>query len=195
MMFCRAMWAANLICLNAAVGKVEGLKGGAAVHLRLLFIQVCSGPTPAQSHTGLGKMQLPAAVQNGLTAALCHCKYTYEDLVLNTAVQWPNTSAVPHCFWHNAVAPYPVLLCKSGWQQAYFAAKTSVEICPLLSAALQKLCPGQFERPNAQGCLQNRLIAGCALAVAPMKNFPSHTYANDPNTSALRQIECLNAQD
>ena len=75
-----------------------------------------------------------------------------------------------------------------------------MKVCPSHTYATDpntstlQLCPGQFDGPNAQGCLQNRLIAGSALAFEPMKNYPSHTYATDPNTSALRQLECPNAQ-
>ena len=73
----------------------------------LLFIQVCSGPTPVQCHTAFGQMQSPPA-------QCCCAKQADSRLVLlqihlwrfalYTGVQWPNTSAVPHCFWQNATA-------------------------------------------------------------------------------------------
>ena len=83
----------------------------------LLLIQLCSGSTPVQCHTAFGKIQLPLA-------QCCCAKKADSNLVLlqkhlwrfalPTGVQWPNTSAVPHCFWQNTVAPLSVLLCKTG---------------------------------------------------------------------------------
>ena len=83
----------------------------------LLLTQVCSGPTPVQCHTAFGKIQLPPA-------QCCCAKQADSRLVLlqihlwrfalDTGVQWSNTSAVPHCFWQNTVAPCSVLLCKTG---------------------------------------------------------------------------------
>ena len=83
----------------------------------LLLTQVCSGPTPVQCHTAFGKAQLPLA-------HCCCAKQADSRLVLlqihlwrfalDTGVQWSNTSAVPHCFWQNTVAPCSVLLCKTG---------------------------------------------------------------------------------
>jgi len=46
----------------------------------LLFIQVCSDPTPVHCNTRFGKKQSPllsAAVHNRFTAGLCQCNYTY----------------------------------------------------------------------------------------------------------------------
>ena len=88
-------------------------------------------------NTALGKMQSPllsAAVQSRLTAALCHCNYTYEDLLfiqessdptpvhcntafdkmqsplLSVAVQNRLTEALCHCNYTYEV----LLLCKAG---------------------------------------------------------------------------------
>ena len=50
----------------------------------LLFIQVCSDPTQGFSSTAQGNMQPPlfsAALQNRLTACLCHHRHTCEDLL------------------------------------------------------------------------------------------------------------------
>ncbi|DBB02766.1 TPA: hypothetical protein ACH3X1_013603 [Trebouxia sp. C0004] len=56
----------------------------------LLFIRLCSDPTPVHYNTVLGKKQSPlsiAAVQNRLTAGLYHCKYTCEDLLFEEFMQ------------------------------------------------------------------------------------------------------------
>ncbi len=48
-------------------------------------MQVCSDPPPMHCSTCLGKMHFPlstAALQNRLATGLCHCNYTYEDLLL-----------------------------------------------------------------------------------------------------------------
>ena len=50
----------------------------------LCLAQVCGGPTPMHCSTGQGRIASPlfvAALQTRLTAALCHCKYTYGDLL------------------------------------------------------------------------------------------------------------------
>ena len=94
---------AGLFCCNNAYGD-------------LLLIQVCSGPT-VQCHTAFGKMQLPPA-------QCCCAEQDDRRLILlqihlwrfavGTGVQWPKTSAVPHCFWQNAIGPCSVLLCRTG---------------------------------------------------------------------------------
>ena len=83
----------------------------------LLFIQVYSGPAPVQCHTALGKMQLPPAQCCCATQAdsrLVLLQIHLWRFALCTGVQWPSTSAVPHCSWQNAVAPCSVLLCNTG---------------------------------------------------------------------------------
>ena len=50
----------------------------------LLFIQVGSEPTKMHCTTGLGNLHSPlfnSAMQNRLTAGLCHCNCTYGDLL------------------------------------------------------------------------------------------------------------------
>jgi len=50
----------------------------------LLFIQVCTDPTPVHCNTIEGKLQCPlisAAVQDWLAAGLYHCNCTYEGLL------------------------------------------------------------------------------------------------------------------
>ena len=47
---------------------------------------------------------------------------------LHTGVQWPNNSAVPHCFWQNTNGHCSVLLCNTGRQQACDTANTAMEI-------------------------------------------------------------------
>ncbi len=50
----------------------------------MLFIQESSDPTLMHCNTAQSRIHAPllsAAVQSRLTAALCHCNYTYEDLL------------------------------------------------------------------------------------------------------------------
>jgi len=64
--------------------------------------------------TGFGKKHFPllsAALQNSLTAALCHCIYTYEDLLIMQAVAHHQCTAallLAKCTRHCSV-----LLCKT----------------------------------------------------------------------------------
>ena len=63
----------------------------------LLFIQVCSEPTPVHCNTVLVKMRSPvlsAAVQISLTAGLCQCNYTYGDLLF---IQLFSEATPSHC--------------------------------------------------------------------------------------------------
>ncbi len=51
---------------------------------QLLFIEVCSEPTEMHCSSTQGKIYSPlftAALQNRLTAGLCHCKYTHRYLL------------------------------------------------------------------------------------------------------------------
>ena len=90
----------------------------------LLFIQVCSDPTPVHCNTVQGKMQSPllsAALQDRLAAGLYHSNYTYEDLLFIQVCSDPKpvqsitvlAKCSPHCL---------VLLCKTGLQQACITA-------------------------------------------------------------------------
>ena len=63
----------------------------------LLFIQVCSDPTPVHCNTVQGRMLSPllcAALQDRLAAGLHHCNYTYEDLLF---IQVCSEPATVHC--------------------------------------------------------------------------------------------------
>ena len=88
------------------------------IHLWIFaFRQVCSAQQQCKATLLLAKCNCPllsAAVQNRLTAGLCHCKYTYGYLLSIQVVQWPNSSARTRCFWQSAIAPCSVLLCKTG---------------------------------------------------------------------------------
>ena len=69
--------------LSAAVqGRLAaGLYHSNYTYEDLLFIQVCSDPTPVHCNTVQGKMQSPllsAALQDRLAAGLYHSNYTYE---------------------------------------------------------------------------------------------------------------------
>ena len=134
----------------------------------LLFPQVCNGPTPVQCHTAFGKIQLPPS-------QCCFAKQADSRLVLlqmqlwrfalDTGVQWLNTSAVPHYFWQNTVAPCSVLLCKKGWQQPCFAAKTPMEICSSHRCAVAQhqcsatLLLAKYSCPVLRAAVQKRLAA------------------------------------
>ena len=53
-------------------------------HGHLLFIQVCSDPTPMHCNTGQGKLYSPVlsvVLQNRHKAGLCHCNDTYGDML------------------------------------------------------------------------------------------------------------------
>jgi len=63
----------------------------------LLLIQVCSDPTPMHCNPEFGKIHLPlssAALQNSLTACLCHCNYTHKDLLF---IQVCSDPIAMHC--------------------------------------------------------------------------------------------------
>ena len=89
------------------------------IHLWRLAFQtgVCSSPTAVQCHTAFGKVQLPPA-------QCCCAKQANRRPVplqihlwifdFDTGMQWPNSSARPHCFWQSATAPCSALLCKTG---------------------------------------------------------------------------------
>ena len=105
---------AQCCCAKQADSRLVPLQ----IHLWIFaFRQVCSGPTAVQGHTAFGKVQLPPA-------QCCCAKQADSRLVplqihlwifaFNTGVQWPNSSARPHCFWQSAIAPCSVLLCKTG---------------------------------------------------------------------------------
>jgi len=116
----------------------------------LLFIQVCSDATQVHCSTGQGKIASllsSAALQNSLTAALCHCNCTYGDLLFiqvcsdatqvhyntgqgktasllfSAALQNRLTAALCHC------NPKPVLLCNSRSHLVWVTAVTPMEIC------------------------------------------------------------------
>ncbi|DBB03186.1 TPA: hypothetical protein ACH3X1_013314 [Trebouxia sp. C0004] len=59
--------------------------------------QVCSDATPKHCSTGQGRIASPVfsvALQNRLTACLCHCKYIYGDLVV---IQVCSDATPKHC--------------------------------------------------------------------------------------------------
>ncbi|DBA88290.1 TPA: hypothetical protein ACH3X1_016550 [Trebouxia sp. C0004] len=62
-----------------------------------LSLVVCNDPSPMHCNTGFGEMYSPmlrAALENRLTAALCHCKYTYESLLF---IQGCSDPSPMHC--------------------------------------------------------------------------------------------------
>ena len=109
----------NCPLLSAAVQKrlAAGLCHCKYTYGDWLFRQVCSGPTAEQCHTAFGKVQLPPArccCAKQADSRLVRLQLHLWRLALQTGVQWPNSRAVPHCFWQSAIAPCSVLLCKTG---------------------------------------------------------------------------------
>jgi len=98
----------------------------------LLYIQVCSDPTPVRCNNALSKTHsvlLIAAVQNRSTAGLCQCNYTYEHLL---SIQVCSDPTPVHCI--NALRKMHFLLLSAAMQNRSTAgcvsAITSMEICP-----------------------------------------------------------------
>ncbi len=63
----------------------------------MLFIQVCSDALAMHCSNGPGKIApllFSAALQNKLTACLCHCNYTYGDLLF---IQVCSDATAMHC--------------------------------------------------------------------------------------------------
>ena len=76
-------------------------------------MQMCSGPTPMHCSTGQCKIASPlffAALQTRLTAALCHCKYTYADLLFR---QVCGDSTPMHCSTGLDKISSPTVMCCS----------------------------------------------------------------------------------
>ncbi len=134
---------------------------------------------------GFGKLHSTlssAALQNRLTACMCHCKYTYEGLLLTQVGSDPTPmhcstglgKCIPHC---------PVLLCKTGSQHACVTAITPMNICcshkcavihhqstaSLVLANCIPLCPVLLCKTGSQHA--------CVTAITPMKACCSHKCA------------------
>ena len=91
--------------------------------------------------TDLGKMHSPlfsAALQNRLTAGLCHCNYTYGDLLFIQVCSEP-AQCTAALIWAKCILHYSVLLCKTGSQQACVFAITPMETCPSYRCAVSQL--------------------------------------------------------
>ena len=69
-----------------------------------------------------------AALQNSLTACMCHCKYTYEGLLFT---QVCNDPAPMHCTLAlaNCIPQCPVLLCKTLSQHACVTVNAPIKVC------------------------------------------------------------------
>ncbi len=108
------------------------------IYKDLLFIQLCSDPTPMDCNTGFTKMHSPlfsAALHNRLTVALCHSDCTYEDLLFMQLCSDPTPM---HCNtgFGKCTSQCSVLLCKTAGQQACATAITSMKICFSYSCAV-----------------------------------------------------------
>ena len=152
-------------------------------------------------HTGQGRTASPlfsAALQNRLTAALCHCKYTYIDLLFIQCamMQHQCTAALvraeqlPHC---------SVLLCKTGSQQPCATANTPMEMCSSYRCAMMQT---QMHCSTGQGrtashCSVLLCKTGsqqpCATAITPMEICSSYRCAMMQHkcTAALVKAEQL----
>ena len=71
-------------------------------------MQVCSEQTEMHCSTGLGKMRctlFSGALQNRLTSGLCHCNYTYGDLLIMQVCSEPTKT---HCSTDLCKKDYPL---------------------------------------------------------------------------------------
>ena len=81
----RAKCISHCSVLPCKTGSQQALFHCSYTYGERLFIQVCSAATPMHCSTNFGKMQSTlcnAALQNRLTACLCHCDYIYGDFCL-----------------------------------------------------------------------------------------------------------------
>ena len=155
----------------------------------LLFIQVCSDPTPVHCNTVLCKMQSPllgAAVQDRLAAGLYHSSKnmkicsSYRCAV--TQQQCTATLFRAKCSLHCLV-----LLCKTGLQQACITAITPMKICSSYRCAVtQHQCTATLFRakcsPHCSVLLcKTGLQQACITAITPMKICSSYRCAVTQN--------------
>ena len=123
-----------------------------------------------------------AALQNRLTACLCHCNHTYEYLLLTQVCTDPPPmhcstdydKCIPHC---------PVLLCKTGSQHACVTAITPMKACcSHKCAVIQHQCTAALVLAN---CIPHCPVLpcktgsqhACVTAITPKNICCSHKCA------------------
>ncbi len=114
----------------------------------LLFIQVCSDATPKHCSTGQGRIASSlfcAALQNSLTAALCHCSYTFRS-----------QQAQGHCKYT-------------------FADLLFMQVCSDATPKHCSTGQGRIASPLFSAALQNRLKAGTVSLQLHLCTFALHT--------------------
>ena len=151
----------------------------------LLFIQVCSDPSPEHCITVFCKMQsrvLTAALQDRLAAGLCVCNYTYEGLLFIQVCSEP-TSEPATLFSVKCIPQCSVLLCKAGLQQACITAITPMKICSSYRCALiqHQNTAALIWAKCSPHCSQLQCKTGpqqaCVTATTPMKVYSSYRCA------------------
>jgi len=115
----------------------------------LLFIQMCSDATPMHCSTAQGKtasLLFSAALQNRLTAALCHCNCTCGDLLF-IQVCSDATPLIATLVRAKQLPCCSVLLCKTGSQQPCATAIAFMEVCSSYRCAvMQHKCTATLVR-------------------------------------------------
>ena len=106
----------------------------------LLFIQLCTDATLMHCGTGQGRTAFSlfcAALQNRLTAALCHCSYTYGHLLF---IQLCTDAAPKHCSTGQGRTAFSLFCAalQTGSQQPCATAITPMEICSSYNCALMQ---------------------------------------------------------
>ena len=145
-------------------------------------------------------MRLPlssAALQNRLTACLCHCNSTYEGLLLIQLCSDPSpmhcSTGLAKCIPHS-----PVLLCKTGLQHACVNAITPMKICCSYTCAVTHQCTAAVVLSR---CVYHCPVVlcktgsqhACVTAIPPMKVSCSYKCAvtHQQGTAALVLAKCI----
>ena len=162
--------------------------------MELLSIQVCGEPTPMHCSTGQGKVHLPlfsAALQNRLTAGLCHCNHTYGDLL---SIQVCSEPTPMHFSTGQGKVHFPLLSaalqnrltaglfhCNSTYGHLLF-----IQMC---SEATKMQCStgqGKVHFPLFSSALQNRVTAGSVSPQLHLWRCALHTGVQSHRPEALQ---------
>ncbi len=138
--------------------------------------KVCNDATPMHCSNSEGKtasLLFSAALQNRLTAALCHCNCTYGHFlfVRCAMMQHQCIAAVVRA---KQLPCCSVLLCKTGSQQDCSTAITPMDICSShRCGVMQHQCIAAIVRAKQLPCCSVLLCKTgsqqrCATAIAPM---------------------------
>ena len=158
-------------------------------------MQMCSGPTPMHCSTGQCKIASPlffAALQTRLTAALCHCKYTYADLLFR---QVCGDSTPMHCSTGLDKISSPTVMCCSA-KKAHsrhnvtasrpierFVPRTGVR-WPNTNALQHWSRQNSF--PTVRCCSANQADSSLVSLKIHLGRFGLHAGVRWPNTNALQ---------